>query len=164
MIGIWNSYARGEVYSTLTSLLNRFLKHGISMHIALGNTDFVVDSHDDLMNAFVRCEKEAGLKSLLDELERGVKLSGQDPVTSHKNTVILLMHFPEDRGESKRRVFKDMIIEEIKAEGVLFSEKYFKHPKTKLVSSPIERALKKMFGFQFEYKILVESTQWSGKR
>ncbi len=155
VIGLWNIYAQGEVYKTLSDLISYFLKMEGQLHIELKESVWRINDKEDILKCLRQHEKEKGLMSLLNDFEKGIQIVKTDAAQKINSTITLFMRFPTDHLEKKGQ-FKEMIVEEVKTEGGLFIDKYFREPVHIMTSSPLQRAIHKMFGFGFEYKILIE--------
>ncbi|MDP8214353.1 MAG: hypothetical protein RAO92_06580 [Candidatus Euphemobacter frigidus] len=159
-IGEWIIYTEGEVHQVLKRCLNYLWENGYSTSIKLPGGDTELKSNPAGLFDFLQAyEKEKGIAQLLSLLFKGLKIN----IECHKARAFeirLIMSTPED-SEDRKTLFKDVICSWVEKDELSFSQRFFRFPKMsedflyKFLENPLEKVLKKTFGFHFKYKVIL---------
>ena len=153
IIGLWNTYHRGEVYSALDRLLRYSVKSGFQIKSMFSGVESPIKSAEHLFNQLKDFEKKEGVRKLLDILTSGLELTYEQKGEVRSKTHILL-RTPEGKPEDLK-AFKSMIANWVENSDLSFMERFFESSQPLFLHTPLERGLKRKFGFRFQYKILV---------
>lgn len=150
LMGLWRMYRPGEIYKVLENLIADLTREG-KWITAYFPGKALIHSGEELAQGLRRCERQEGIPALLDLLGCGLELNGQP----QGPRVRIFLRFPEGT-ERERELFKDLIANSMMRDALEFTERFFRNRNYSLFPSRLERALRRHFGFQFEYKIILE--------
>lgn len=158
--GLWNNYRQGEVYRALEAIIDGLLKRGYHIHASSIGPKKRIASGQEFLQMMKGYEQKQGLENLLELFWRGLRLEGIKG-EEVKIGIEVYLRMPEEN-EDRRNLFKEMIVNWFANQKITFSEKFFKHSREKFLPHQLERALKRSFGFQFNYKILMSFEDAAG--
>ena len=78
----------------------------------------------------------------------------------------ILLRTPSDSQDSQE-LFKDIVVSWIEENPLSFSERFFRLPKIsediadRYLDNPLEKLLKRKFGFHFQYKLIIQSKDYN---
>ena len=180
--GLWNNYRQGEVYRALEAIIDGLVKRGYHIHASSIGPKKRIASGQEFLQMMKGYEQKQGLENLLELFWRGLGLEAikgkearpvrdKTPKTSAlpsagisngiKVSIEVYLRMPEE-SEDRRNLFKEMIVNWFASQKITFSEKFFKHSREKFLPHQLEMALKRSFGFQFNYKILMSFEETAG--
>lgn len=167
IIGDWRILKEGEVDQVLKKCIKLLLKHKFTLRadLIVEKRAIAIDSRPieyrrALYEILRNFERRHGVNNLLEVLTAGgLKLkcnNNQDEII-----IEVLLRTPSDSEESSR-LFKDMVTEWIEQNTLTFCQRFFRLPKIRedvvdrYLDNPFERSLKKIFGFHFQYKVMIK--------
>jgi hypothetical protein len=151
--GLWNNYRQGEVYGTLDAIINGLVKKGYRLRLDSIDLEKKITGGEELFRTLRDYEEKKGLEKLLELFYRGLKLEAVKG-EGIKVDIEIYLRMPEE-SEDRRNLFKEMIANWFVNQEISFSEKFFKQSQVKFLPHRLERVLKRSFGFQINYKILM---------
>ncbi len=158
-IGGWRILDEGEVHQVLKKCINILVENKFQLITNLPTERNKIEYGRELYEILRDFEKHHGVNDLLGILTNGLKLEGVKD--SSKVTVEVLLRTPSD-SEERQQLFKDMVSAWVEANPLTFSERFFRLPKIgediadRYLDNPLERSLKKIFGFHFQYKVMIK--------
>jgi len=158
-LGEWKVYYEGEVHQVTKKILMTLWDKGFKT-VADFRTERkeILPKDKGLFEVLLNYEKEKGISELLGLLTKGLKIKATKD--GQWLDLALYMSSPEE-SEEKRRLFKGAIIEWVENDELTFSQRFFRFPKIsedfadRFLDNPLEKMLKKTFGFNFRYKVLI---------
>lgn len=162
-LGYWQEYRTGQVHVVLKRLIRVLAARGFRIE-----ADFVIErkpldpdaKEGGLFEALKDYERQYGVPVLIEMLGRGLIKLHASKDDDLQLELRVLLRCPKDTDASRER-FKDLIATWVKENPLTFSERFFRLPKItedladRYLDNPLERVLKKTFGFHFQYKLLV---------
>lgn len=159
IVGGWKILREGEVHQTLKKYINILLGHEFTLKVYFLTERKSIESGRELYEILRSFEKEHGVNDLLEVLTNGLKL---ECIKDQEKIIIeVLLRSPSDSEES-RQLFKDTISSWVEENPLTFSERFFRLPKIsediadRYLDNPLEKGLKKIFGFHFLYKVMIK--------
>lgn len=157
-IGYWCSYGEGEIHQVLKKCINTLLQNKFEVLADFATEKKELTHSKALFEALKDYEKKHGVNDLLSILTSRIVLG-----CTKKNAQIridIFLRVPTKDKEAED-IFKDMIIEWVENNSLTFAERFFRLPKItedisdRYLDNPLEKALKKSFGYDFQYKVLI---------
>jgi len=153
IIGLWNTYNRGEVYSTLDRLISYLVRRGVKIKSTFNEARSPIKSTEELFDQLKDFEKKQGTRKLLDVLIAGLELTCEDS-KKIRTKINILLRAPE-RSTEDLKVFRSMVANWVENSDLTFMERFFKSSQALFLHTPLERGLKRKFGYVFQYKVLI---------
>lgn len=160
IIGDWRILDEGEVHQVLKKCINLLLENKFKLRADLIVNNRAIDHSQELYEVLRNFEKHYGVNDLL-ELLTGSGLKLECNKNQDKIIVEVLLRSPSD-SEERSRLFKDMISGWVEENPLTFSERFFRLPNInediadRYLDNPLEQSLKKIFGFHFNYRIIIK--------
>jgi len=153
IVGLWDTFNRGEITSALERLFNYLTKSKSQVKTILKGDELIIKDAQQLFHELKSIEKKHGVRKLIDVLISGLELTCKQ---QEKNTskVTILLRTPQGNPKDLE-IFKNMITSWVETSDLSFMERFFKSSQALFLHTPLERGLKRKFGFQFQYKILI---------
>ncbi len=145
IIGLWNTYNRGEVYSALDRLFSYLVQRKLEVRSTFSGTEWAIKSAEDLYNQLRGFEKEQGVGRLLDVLITGLELTCAEN-GKIRSKINILLRVPE-RIPEDLKLFRSMIANWVENSDLTFMERFFKSAQAPFLHTALERGLKRRFGF-----------------
>jgi len=153
IVGLWDTFNRGEIYSALERLFNYLIKSKSQVKTMLKGNELIINDADQLFNELKYLEIKHGVMKLIDILIAGLELTCEQQ-DKNSSQVTILLRTPQGSPKDLE-IFKNMIMSWVETRDLLFMERFFKSSQALFLHSPLERGLKQKFGFQFQYKVLI---------
>jgi len=160
IIGGWRILNEGEVHQDLKKCINILLEHKFTLQANLMLEKKAVEYGRELYEVLRDFEKHHGVNDLLKVLTTGgLKLECNK--NQDKIVIEILLRAPSD-SEEREQLFKDMVSAWVEENPLTFSERFFRLPKIsediadRYLNNPLEQSLKKIFGFHFQYKVMIK--------
>ena len=154
VIGLWETYPRGEVYRALGRLFGDLTKRGFALRATLPNRAVPIADVDDFVRQVKDVERTQGVGSVLELLITGLQVTCQR--TGHAPLhVTVLLRAPEGE-QGSWHDFRSMVVNWVESSGLAFMDRCFQSTQPLFLHTPLERSLKRTFGFRFQYKILIQ--------
>jgi len=163
-IGGWKILGEGEVHQALKKCINILLKNQMKLVVKFLDYDSKIEHGKEVYEILKDFERLHGINDLLEILTDGLTLECKR--NSETLEIKILMRAPSDSEEHKK-LFKDMIVAWVDQNSLTFSERFFRLPKItediadRYLDNPLEKTLNKTFGFNFNYKIIVECKKYT---
>lgn len=158
-IGDWKILGEGKVHQVLKKCINILLKNQMQIVVKFLDEHIKIENGKEVYEILRDFEKLHGVNDLLEVLLNGLNLEcGRNSETIE---IKVLMRTPSESEEHKK-LFMDMIVAWVDQSYLTFSERFFRLPKItediadRYLDNPLEKTLNKTFGFNFNYKIIIE--------
>ncbi|MBU1858253.1 MAG: hypothetical protein KKC28_14845 [Verrucomicrobia bacterium] len=163
-IGHWHKLKEGQVNKAINICIGILWDNKFDIEIQIDEEAKRLRSSEPdhgFFETLVAYERSKGISVLLEHLMKG------DIVVRAKKDeceirLQLLLRAPEN-SDDNRKEFKEMIVDWVKEDGLLFCERFIRLPKinediiNRYLDNPLEQVLRKRFGFHFEYKLIISS-------
>lgn len=166
-IGAWSILKEGQVHRSLKKCLNIVLASDANINI---NSPTLVQKISDdraVYEAIREYEGKYGTKALLDMLSEGLKITCKKGDDSAINFTVLFR--TPSASQEQAEFYREMVAEWVESDPMMFTDRFFRLPKItedmadRYLDNPLEKSLKQAFGFDFQYKIIIESENGSPK-
>lgn len=161
IIGKWRILKEGEIHQVIKKCINVLLKDEWDVNVCLKTETRKLGYGRELYELLRDYEKSHGISNLLELLIDGLRLEFKKDDTKIIEMAILL-RTPSDSQDSQE-LFKDIVVSWIEENPLSFSERFFRLPKIsediadRYLDNPLEKLLKRKFGFHFQYKLIIQS-------
>ena len=153
ILGLWNTYHRGEISSALEKLFRDLRHRGYQLESQLAGQRSFITNAEDLVTRLKELEQRQGVRSLLELFSAGVEVA-----CTHRNrtqmTIHVLLRVP-DRQPGDPADFRSLVANWVENNERTFMDRCFQSAQPLFLHTPLERGLKRRFGFRFQYKILM---------
>lgn len=159
IIGGWRILNEGEVHQALKKCINILRENEFKLQADVSTEEKNLEYGRELYEVLRAFEKDHGVNDLLEVLTAGLKI--ECVKNSDRITIEILLRTPSD-SEDRRQLFKDMVEAWVEENPLTFSERFFRLPKIsediadRYLDNPLEQGLKKVFGFHFQYTIMIK--------
>ncbi|MDO9540740.1 MAG: hypothetical protein Q7J98_00250 [Kiritimatiellia bacterium] len=163
-IGHWHKLKEGQVNRAIDICIEILWDNKFDIEIQIDEEAKRLRSSEPghgFFETLVAYERSQGISVLLEHL-----MQGDIVVRARKDEceirLQLLLRAPEN-SEDNRKEFKEMIVDWVKEDSLLFCERFIRLPKInedimdRYLDNPLEQVLRKRFGFHFEYKLIISS-------
>ena len=151
IVGLWDTFNRGEIYSALERLFSYLKKSKSQVKTIINGNELIIKSAEQLFNELKILEIKHGVMKLIDVLIAGLELTCEQQNSSR---VTILLRTPQGNPKDLE-IFRNMIMSWVETSDLLFMERFFKSSQALFLHTPLERGLKQKFGFRFQYKVLI---------
>ncbi len=153
IVGLWDTFNRGEVYSALERLFSYLTKNKSQVKTIINGNELIIKDAEQLFNELKILEIKHGVRELIDVLIAGLELTSEQQ-GKNDSKVTILLRTPQGNPKDLE-IFRNMVTSWVETSDLLFMERFFKSSQALFLHMPLERGLKRKFGFRFQYKILI---------
>lgn len=158
-LGYWTSYKEGEIHQTMKKCIKLLLRDKFKIGANLLTQKKLIKNEKGLLEALKAYEKKHGVNKLLEIFNDRLRLNCTRK--DAKLEVDIILRMPTSSKENEE-TFKNMVIEWVETNSLTYAERFFRLPKItedfsdRYLDNPLETALKNLYGYDFEYRILIK--------
>ena len=158
VIGGWRILGAGEVHQVVKKCINILVEEKFTLQAHLAAERKAIEYGRELYEILREFERQHGVNDLLEALTNGLRVECSRD--AERITMEIVLRTPSDSDE-RRQLFKEIVTAWVEENPLTLSERFFRLPKVsedladRYLDNPLERTLKRTFGFDFQYKAVI---------